>query len=292
MEEAQRDTLEIDGSRTAFWTYGRSAGSAQTLVLVHGFRGDHHGLAGLAGALDDFHVIVPDLPGFGASERLPEPHTIDAFARWLHLFTERVAPGQRSMVGHSFGSLVVSAAVAQGLVTDRLTLLNPISTPALRGPRGVLTRGAILYYELGQRLPERLANMLLKNSLIVRGMSETMAKTRDSDLRAWIHAQHDQFFSTFADRQSLLEAFRASVSHTVGEFRSQLTEPTLIVCGDIDDIAPLEGQLRLARSLPQAALRVLPGVGHLLHYEAVRETAALIRAFYADSDEAVMEHSQ
>lgn len=289
MEEAQRDTLEINGSRTAFWSYGPSDDAAHTLVLVHGFRGDHHGLAGLAHALRDFHVIVPDLPGFGESERLREPHTVDAFARWLQSFVERVAPTRRSVVGHSFGSLVVSAAVAKGLATDRLTLLNPISTPALQGPRGVLTRGAILYYELGRRLPEGAANVLLKNSIIVRGMSETMAKTRDADLRAWIHEQHDEFFSTYADRESLLESFRASVSHTVGEFQSQLTEPTLIVCGDIDDIAPLEGQLRLARSLPDATLRVLPGVGHLLHYEAVAETAALMHAFYTESRPSVTE---
>jgi hypothetical protein len=32
-------------------------------------------------------------------------------------------------------------------------LVNPIGAPALEGPRGVLTRLAVLYYCLGARLP-------------------------------------------------------------------------------------------------------------------------------------------
>ena len=67
--------------------------------------------------------------------------------------------------------------MAGGLQTPRLVLINPIGAPALEGPKGVLTRLAVLYYTLGARLPERIGTALLRHPLIVRVMSVTMAKT-------------------------------------------------------------------------------------------------------------------
>ena len=62
--------------------------------------------------------------------------------------------------------------------------------------------------------PRRLGNALLRSKLIVRVMSETMAKTRDPDLPRFIHGQHHAYFSGFANRDMLLESFQASVSGT------------------------------------------------------------------------------
>src|SRR5690606_28050137 len=99
--------------------------------------------------------------------------------------------------GHSFGSIVTSAAVAGGLETPQLILVNPIGAPALEGPKGVMTRLAVFYYAMGARLPEKLGTALLRNRAIVRIMSVTMAKTKDAELRRFIHDQHDTYFSLF-----------------------------------------------------------------------------------------------
>jgi hypothetical protein len=61
--------------------------------------------------------------------------------------------------GHSFGRSS-SPRPAAGLHTPRVILVNPIGAPALEGPRGVLTRLAVLYYRLGARLPQRLGDAL------------------------------------------------------------------------------------------------------------------------------------
>ena len=92
-----------------------------------------------------------------------------------------------------------------------LILINPIAAPALEGPKGLMTKLAVLYYEAAARLPRRPGQALLRSQLIVRVMSETMAKTRDKDVRRFVHAQHNAYFSAFADRDSLLESFKASV---------------------------------------------------------------------------------
>jgi pimeloyl-ACP methyl ester carboxylesterase len=286
--------VHVLGAPIHFWEYGDAAGEA--IVLVHGFRGDHHGLEGIAvriAALGEargrtMRVIVPDLPGFGQSGPIAgHEHTLDTFAEWLREFSALVAPGHTSVLGHSFGSLIVSAAIKGGLSPARLVLINPITTPALEGPHRIMTQAAIAYYRLADALPERAGNALLAHPVIVRLMSETMAKSRDPILRSFIHDQHDRYFSIFADKRTLLESFRASVSHTVGEFSDTFTMPTLLIAGDRDDLTPLSSQLGLQRRVPGSRLKISPGVGHLVHYEAPGDAAAWIADFLQSTDTAL-----
>ncbi len=117
---------------------------------------------------------------------------------------------------------------------------------------------------------------------IVRGMSAFMAKTRDRSLRAWIHDQHDRYFSRYASRRAVLEAFDASIRHTVGEVAPRIALPVQLIAADLDDITPIAQQHRLRGLFPDARLSVLRGVGHLVHYEQPREAAAIIRRFLAE----------
>lgn len=284
MTEAAR-TLTVDtlGISTRAWQYGavEESPDSATIIFVHGFRGDHHGLEGMAQELSrirpNARVIVPDLPGFGETPAIPgRTHDIALYGEWLRTFVAAVAPEKFAILGHSFGSLVVTSAIKGGLDPARAILINPISAPALEGPQAVLTQLAIGYYRAADLLPEKAARGLLGNPLIVRGMSEVMAKTRDRELRAWIHGQHHAYFSRFSDARTLLDAFRASVSHTVIEDAAVYTMPTLIVAGDRDDITPLPKQLELHRRIPGSTLHVIPGTGHLVHYEAVGDAVAYV----------------
>jgi len=266
------------GSTTAWWEYGESG--APVLVLVHGFRGDHHGLEPIVANLPGFRIISPDLPGFGESAPLDGPHDIAGYAAWLDAFVASLElDGAYTLLGHSFGSIVASAAVAGGLRPDRLVLVNPIGAPALEGPRGIMTRLAVAYYRAAAALPERAGFAVLKNRAIVRVMSVTMAKTRSRELRRFIHDQHDRYFSVFSDRDSLLEAFRASVSHDVREFAPRIDLPVLLVAAERDDITPLSAQHVLVERFPDARLEVIPEVGHLIHYEAPGDAARRILGF-------------
>ncbi|WP_374315574.1 alpha/beta fold hydrolase [Microbacterium sp.] len=278
----ERREVAIGGGVTAYWVYG-PADAATTVVAVHGFRGEHHGLEPVVAHLPDVRVISPDLPGFGETPPLPGVrHDLDAYAGWLTEFAAAVAPGA-VILGHSFGSIVVSAAVAGGLDTPRVVLVNPIGAPALEGPRGLLTRLAVFYYWAGARLPKRLGDALLRNGLIVRVMSESMAKTKDPGLRTFIHDQHDTYFSRFADRDVLHDAFLASVSHDVREFAPRIAQPTLLVAAVRDDITPIEAERRLATMFPSAELVEIADVGHLIHYETPAPAAQAIRRFLAPS---------
>lgn len=281
----RRAELPLLGGLTRYWDYG-DPDAPTTLVLVHGFRGDHHGLepviAQLGGGL---RLISPDLPGFGESTPLTErDHDIPGYSDWLRAFTAGLGlRGRVVLLGHSFGSIVVAATLAQdaGERPDAVVLVNPIGQPALAGPRGVLTRLAIFYYWLAAALPERLGFALLRNRVIVRVMSEAMAKTRVRPLRAWIHGQHDSYFSAFSDRRVVLQAFRASVAHDVSEYAAGIPEPTLLVAAVDDDITPIAAERRLRGLFPDARLVEIADVGHLIHYEKPVEAARAIEEFLA-----------
>jgi pimeloyl-ACP methyl ester carboxylesterase len=277
-----RREQSVLGGTTAYWEYGDAA-APTTMIVVHGFRGEHHGLEPVIAHLPGVRIISPDLPGFGETAPIPgRRHDLDAYVEWLTAFAAAVAPGA-VILGHSFGSIVAAAAVARGLKTPRLILVNPIGAPALEGPRGILTRLAVFYYWAGARLPRPLGEALLRNGLIVRVMSVSMAKTRDPELRRFIHDQHDTYFSRFADREVLHQAFVTSVSHDVRESAPAIAVPTLLVAAVRDDITPIEAERHLATLFPQAELVEIDDVGHLIHYETPDQAAAAISRFLAPS---------
>lgn len=274
----ERRECDAGGVRTVYWEYG-PADADVTIVAVHGFRGDHHGLEPVVAHLPNVRWLVPDLPGFGETPPVAgREHDLGTFAAWIADFVQLVAPGA-IVLGHSFGSIIAAAAVARDLSVPQLILVNPIAAPALEGPRGVLTRLAVFYYWLGARLPRRIGTWLLRTKAIVRIMSIAMAKTSDRSLRRWIHDQHDRFFSRFSDRETLRQTFVTSVSYDVREFAGAIDVPTLLVAAVQDDVTPIAAERALVGLVADAQLVEIDGVGHLIHYERPGEAAAAIRGF-------------
>lgn len=275
-------SLDVLGSTTKYWVYG-PAEAPTTVVLVHGYRGEHHGIEPIVAFLPGIRFISPDLPGFGESAPFVGlEHSVENYSRWLVAFIDALGlTGTAVVLGHSFGSIISAAAVAGGLPTPGLILVNPIAVSGLDGPRRVATAITVGYYALARRLPRRLGYALLKNRLIVRAVSIAMVKTDDVSLRRWVHDQHDRYFSRFADRDVVVEGFAASVSTDVLAFADRITVPTLLVAADEDDITPLGAQYELQKRLADARLVVIEGVGHLIHYETPDRAAAAISSFLA-----------
>jgi len=273
-------TVEVLGSQTKYWDYG-PADAATTLVVVHGYRGEHHGLEPVVAHLAGLRIVSPDLPAFGESTPLVgHAHDIAGYSAWLVAFVERLAlTGSAVIVGHSFGSIVVASAVANGLATPRVVLINPIAAPALEGPNAFGSRLTLAYYRAARALPEKIGAGLLSNWAIVRGMSVFLAQTTDPALRRFIHDQHHTYFSRYANRDTVVEGFEASISSDVSMFASRIAQPTLLIGADNDPITSVEAQEALETLFPDAQLTILKGVGHLVHYEKPREAAELIVEF-------------
>lgn len=251
-----------------------------TLIMIHGFRGTHHGLLLIAKKLKGYNIIIPDLPGFGKGPKL-KTYDLDSYVEWLHGFIEKHTLGNPPVLfGHSFGSIICAAYAKKYPQTlQKLILVNPIGSPALEGPNKVMTKLAITYYKIGTKLSDKYAQKWLAAKPVVRIMSVTMAKTHDKGLRTYIHNQHDQYFSRFHSPKSVLEGFTTSVSHNVGDFAKKIPTNTLLIAGSLDDITPLGDQYALVKKFPVAKLKVINDVGHLTHYETPERVAELVQAF-------------
>lgn len=258
----------IDVGETATWVV---SGTGPRILFVHGFRGDHHGLMAIAGALQNAEIVVPDLPGYGKTPELLGRHDLAGYGQWLVDFVARSGPYDL-VLGHSFGTLIVGAASAQGLAL-KTVLLNPITTRATDTGKAA-QRLAEQYYRAAARRPD-----LLAAALVVRGMSVLLTKSRNLATRSFIHSQHAQHFSSYRSPRVAIEGFAAASAGNVFDYRESLNEELLLIAGERDVVAPLANTQELAKSLPNSQLVVIAKVGHLTHYETPQQVATLIEGF-------------
>ncbi len=277
MQLEQSDALPIEagGSRTTVYTYGPEDGPA--VLAVHGFRGTHYGLEPLAIALAShgYRVLVPDLPGAGASSPLQGTHDAVGYGAWLGELAERL-PQTKLLLGHSFGSVIVSAAVAQGTTPDGTVLINPILEPPLTGPRRIATAAARSYYALARHLPPELGRRLLASKLIAGIGGSLMTSTQDRTLRRWIRDEHLRQAGAFASRDVVLEGFIASTSTTVADFAAHFTSPTLLLGAERDPLSPPSACTAVATGIRAGTFHIFPDRGHLLPYEEAQELSHLV----------------
>ncbi len=281
LARSKAHSIQVLDTVTRYWSYPSDNRDAKVIIFIHGYRGNHHGLEAIAGALEDFHVIIPDLPGFGESTPFAGDHSISAYSAWLAEFIAKLAPKQKPiLLGHSFGSIVCSAFASKSDAIELLILENPVSAPALKGPNALITKIAQAFFALAGSLPLKQGEWLLKSWPMVRGMSIVMTKSWNRQLRKWVHAQHDANFNDFSSRRVAIEGYTASISHNVSDYSSQFVLPTLLIIGDKDDITSPKQQYAMAQTIsaPHTISHHM-AVGHLTHYEIPRDVADDIRQF-------------
>ena len=84
-------TADVDGLKIFY----REAGSPQApkLLLLHGFPSSSHMFRDLIPLLADrFHIVAPDLPGFGQSGLPASGHSFEAIAAVISPSTSRRRP--------------------------------------------------------------------------------------------------------------------------------------------------------------------------------------------------------
>jgi pimeloyl-ACP methyl ester carboxylesterase len=279
ISRAIRHTIRVDGVNSVYYEYPAVIDSSVTLIMVHGYRGNHHGLEAIAAGLSKYRVLIPDLPGFGESEELSDTHSIEAYSNWLNGFIEALGLEREvHLMGHSFGSLVVGFYATQHS-PQSVSLVNPVSTPALEGPRAALTNLTKIYYLLAAFAPKFAGEWLLRNKISVMVMSIVMAKTKDKELRRWIHNQHISNFSDFASVRVAVEGYEASISTDLSKLAAQIAAPVLIVSATLDDITDIESQRRVSNLYQKLTYKEIQDVGHLVHYEAPAQAAEYISDF-------------
>ena len=264
-----------------YWTYHNS--DKPTCVFIHGFTGSHEGFQYIIPHLQDFHIIVPDLPGFGQSPLTLEKYTIDELARVTNEFVASLNLAQPPfLVSHSMGGLVAASMLSQNpeLFSKKTIFISPVATKVnyldSRKLGELLGR---LQYFLGKTIPGAGPRMV-KSRLLSRLATKLILTTDDRALEKEIHSHHFKnldFISSINFYHKLHKDINKKGAIDYAPEISKKFEP-LVITGDADNVTPLSGEKKLVHEL-RARLVVIPDVGHLLHYERPTEAAAAVNEF-------------
>lgn len=124
----QQKSMQV-GPMEMWYAEGGTPGDRPSVVLVHGFAGDKENWNAVAQHLLDekWHVIAPDLPGFGQNEKNPDvPYDVTHQAKRVRALVQRLGIQRAHWVGHSVGGSI-AATMAYGVPAEvaTLTLIEP-----------------------------------------------------------------------------------------------------------------------------------------------------------------------
>ena len=261
----RRDSVVVRGHTMPYLT----AGSGPPVVLLHGFADQKETWSLVGRILSAQHrIIAPDLPGFGAADRIrPEEAGTAALADYLAGFLEALDLAPAHVVGNSMGG-----GVAQRLATGWPERVRTLSLVCSMGPPLPKSQFTVHREERGG------------NVLVPETVEEYMA------MLEWVFERKPPFpgvvLRHMARRQVERAAeFRAYFQTLEDEWDwehvERATQPTLVVQGRRDRVIHPAMARGLADALPDSQLVMLAGTGHAPQWEKPAETARILRGFFA-----------
>jgi len=224
---------------------------ARVMMHLHGFGLSGRYLLPTAEVLsDEFHTLVPDLPGFGRSGNAIEPLTVTELAHAAAAFLDTQGVDKVTLVGNSMGCPVICEfGYLYPHRLDRAILVSPAgginNQPLLRAIRQ-------LSYD-GVREPVRMLRVAVPDYLRF-GVPSTF------------------------------RMFRALTEYPSLDRLLALDVPSLVVAGSRDPLLP--GQARIQEVAEQVEHRVvfvvIDGAAHAINFSHPGELANVIRQFMAD----------
>jgi pimeloyl-ACP methyl ester carboxylesterase len=258
------DYVEAGGYRLHYFEAGPAGGGGTPLVLVHGLgaRGEDWAAMIPALAAKGFHVYVPDLLGYGRSQKPDVSYSISLQEQTVAQFMQVMHVPRADVGGWSMGGWVaMKLALDHPEMVDRLIVYDSagIYFPATFGPElftpsdpaGVRKLIAILTPK-PRNVPdfaaEAMVRKLQRNAWVVNRSTASMINGRD-----------------------LLD-FRLH----------NISQPMLIVWGAQDELIPLASGETIHRDVPQSVLNIVQGCGHLAPAECavpvIESTVEFLRA--------------
>lgn len=229
----------------------------EILLLIHGL-GDEAGRVWddlLPDLALKYHVVVPDLPGFGRSSKGNHLYSPSAYATFLDWLLRTLPNKPVYLVGHSLGGgIALVYAARYGINLKRLILVDSV---------GLLHHLAVSQNFVRQQLKidlpffssniesslERVTNLLLE---------KTSRLLLDPDRLLSSENMRERFLGEDPSKIAGL----ALVQEDFSLILPKVATPTWVLWGDNDQIASLRTSKILSWNLPKAKLRILPGVGH------------------------------
>lgn len=265
--------VTVRGVRTRVIEAG--AHNEPALILVHGFLTNHRSFDRVIEAFATrFHVITPDLPGFGESEK-PSPvryaYDIEAFAETIADLVAAFGIGRASIVGHALGgAIALTLATEHAELVERLVLVDPLCYP--------------LTLTFRTRLPlTPVLGAILFKQLLGRGSFRSYFRDYVFGPNFPFPTSHvDQLFDAFnspSGRESAYAVLRAKLDTRAVVARvPRVHVPTFIVWGRDDRLLPCAQAQRLAREIHGAKLEIFDS-GHVPQEEQPEKFVRVLTQF-------------
>lgn len=273
-QDLEHVTVHAAGLELSTFAFGQGP----PVVLLHGMAATKLSYLPLLPALADRHrVIVPDLPGHGESSKPRARYTPRYFARVIRALFDEMGVEDAAVVGNSMGGRI-ALEVATGY-PDRVNSLILLDPAAAGVPFP-------LYARLLGLLPTGVGAIPVpwRKRIVVTAIRQMFANP-DRLPRAGYLAAADEFIRIYRKgraRIALLAAMRGLIADEPQAFwqrARQIDVPTLILWGREDRLVPVGLGHRLANTIRDAELVVLPGVGHVPQFELPEETRRLVLRF-------------
>lgn len=257
--------VDVAGRRVAY----EQTGDGPDLVLLHGAVTDLRSWGEVVAMLaSTFRVTAFDAPGCGGSDDPEATWRMDAYADSVAGLLSELELAPAHLVGHSWGS--------------SLALATHLRHPAV--VRSLVLAGAYAGWG-GSLTPEAVRQRL--------AFAHEVADQLEAG-EAWDPTSMPGLFSHRISpewRARILETMRAirpTATRTMAaalaecDLRPALTNvtvPTLLLAGEVDERSPVTIGQALHAAIPGATLMVLPGLGHEMFAEDPQRCCEAIRAF-------------
>ena len=266
------DDLELtshDGARLAVHVCGPDDGPV--VVLAHCWTGSQHTWAPVTRRLlaKGCRVVRWDQRGHGRSVAGHKRHSVEGLADDLETVLRELDLRDVVLAGHSMGGMTIQALAThhRDVFHERTKGIVLIATAghAVRNP----VNGAALDLIAANRL-ERLFERPGTGRVLVRSSFGRSPKA------GHVHATLADWLATPAHVRN--EFLRAFAELDLREGNAAIDVPTQILVGSFDTLTPVFAARALHATIPGSTLRILPGKGHMLPYEAPDEVAGAILA--------------
>ena len=245
----------------------RRAGSGAPIILFHSLLADASSWDRITGALVAMHdVIVLDLPGFGASDRVDGG--LEAVADRIGAAIAAMELAQKPIfLGNGYGGFVaLTTAIRHPGIASKLVLADcgaAFSEPGRAAFRGMSAGAAAKGLE---------------------GIAEVaMRRLFAPDFQAanpeLIEARRQRFIAV--DPQTFHGACAALAALDLRPELAKVTVPVLVLVGEHDEATPPPMSQELAAVLPDARLEILTGCAHVPQLQAPDQFMQAIAGFIA-----------
>lgn len=233
-------------------------------VLIHGWDETGSSLTKLLPAvLPEYHVYIPDLPGFGLTPPPPQPWGVSDFSRALFNAVQNLHITKPiTIIAHSFGALIAVAFAANyPQFVGALVLISP---PIFRKPPSRFVQTKIRLLKLGARWIRYLP--MIGERLIHQAKS---------------HLGSSDYRHAGAMRDSLVKI----LGETEMSPLSSVYASTLMIYGEQDHITRPLSEKEVLNRIPHCQVKIVPNAGHYLFREKPEEVNNAIRQFLAANRE-------